>query len=73
VLDRDGAFLLASDAIPIEACLRGRYSPRNSWDAELFVASIDEMARLERDGARILFGHDDAQWAGMHKGEAFYA
>jgi N-acyl homoserine lactone hydrolase len=73
VLDRDGAFLLASDAIPIEACLRGRYSPRNSWDAELFVASIDEMARLERDGARILFGHDDAQWAGMRKGEAFYA
>jgi N-acyl homoserine lactone hydrolase len=73
VLDQDGAFLLASDAIPVEACLRQRYSPRNSWDADLFVASVDEMARLEQAGAQVLFGHDDAQWRAVRKGEAFYA
>jgi glyoxylase-like metal-dependent hydrolase (beta-lactamase superfamily II) len=72
-LDADGAFVLASDAIPVEACLTERYSPRNSWDAELFLAAIDEMARLQAGGARVLFGHDDAQWRSLRTGEAFYA
>jgi N-acyl homoserine lactone hydrolase len=73
VLGQDGAFVLASDAIPVEACLTGRYAPRNSWDADLFVRSIEEMARLEGEGAKILFGHDDAQWRTLRTGEAFYA
>jgi glyoxylase-like metal-dependent hydrolase (beta-lactamase superfamily II) len=73
VLDRDGAFVLASDAIPVEACLTERYSPRNSWDADLFVAAVDEMARLQQDGATILFGHDDKQWNAVRKGPDFYA
>jgi glyoxylase-like metal-dependent hydrolase (beta-lactamase superfamily II) len=73
VLDRDGAFLLASDAIPVQACLTERYAPRNSWDAKQFVAALDEMARLQGDGAQILFGHDDAQWRTLRQGAAFYA
>jgi N-acyl homoserine lactone hydrolase len=72
VLDRDGAFVLASDAVPVSACLEQRYAPRNSWDIERAVSAIDEIARLGDDGATVVFGHDDAQWRDLRKGAEFY-
>ena len=72
VLDRSGAFVLASDAIPVRACLLERYAPRGAWDVGDFLSSIDEIARLERNGATVLFGHDDAQWNALRKGSVFY-
>lgn len=73
VLDRDGAFVLASDAIPVQACLDQRYSPKVTWDHDQSARVLDEVARLQTDGATVLFGHDDAQWQGLRKGEQFYA
>jgi N-acyl homoserine lactone hydrolase len=72
VLDRDGAFVLASDAAPVRANLDERYAPRNSWNADLALAAIEELLRLERDGATILLGHDDAQWRSLRTGAEFY-
>ncbi len=71
-LDRDGAFLLAADALPVRACLDGRYAPRNSWDADLALRSIEEIARIEQRGVTILMGHDDAQWRSVRTGAAYY-
>jgi glyoxylase-like metal-dependent hydrolase (beta-lactamase superfamily II) len=71
-LDRDGAFVLASDAAPVRANIDERYAPRNSWDADQALAAIEEIARLERGGATILLGHDDAQWRSLRTGAAFY-
>jgi len=73
VLGTDGPFLLASDAVPVAATLRERYVPTNTVDRDLFVASLDTIARFERDGATVLFGHDDAQWQSLRKGPDFYA
>lgn len=72
VLDREGPFLLASDAAPVEASLRGRTVPLGTWDAELYLASLEAIASLEADGATVLFGHDDAQWRSVRTGAAFY-
>ena len=72
VLDRAGAFLLASDAAPVEASLRGGYAPANTVDADLYLASLATIAEIERAGATILFGHDDAQWRTLKTGAACY-
>ena len=71
VLD-DHAFLLASDAIAVRRNLLDRVTPRVTWNADLALAAIDEIARLERDGATVIFGHDDAQWRSLRTGEASY-
>jgi N-acyl homoserine lactone hydrolase len=73
VLDQDGAFVIASDAVPVRAVLDQRYAPKNSWDADLTLRGLDEISRLQRDGATVIFGHDDAQWVEVRKGEAFYS
>jgi N-acyl homoserine lactone hydrolase len=72
VLDRDGAFLLASDAVPVSASLRKRYAPRNTRDVDQYLRSLDEISRLERGGAMVLFGHDDAQWRRVRRGADAY-
>lgn len=73
VLDRDGAFVLAGDSIPLQACLDQRYAPKVTWDHDLSARVFDEAARLQKDGATVLFGHDDAQWRDLRRGEQFYA
>lgn len=71
-LDRDGTFLLASDAAPVRAVIDERYAPRNSWDKDKAAAAVVEIARFEADGATILLGHDDAQWRTLRTGAACY-
>jgi glyoxylase-like metal-dependent hydrolase (beta-lactamase superfamily II) len=72
VLDRSGAFVLASDAVPVSRCLTERYAPRNTANVEAFMNSLDEIARLQKAGATVLCGHDDAQWRTMAKGAEVY-
>ena len=71
VLDRH-AFVLASDAVPVRPVLEKRYAPKATWDVEKSLRALDEIARLEAAGATVLFGHDDAQWRSLRKGEAYY-
>lgn len=73
VLPQSGAFVLASDAAPVAACLAERYAPRNSWDADLTVAALDDIARLQDKGATVIFGHDATQWATIRKGAQAFA
>ena len=42
--------------------LRQRRLPRNMYDREAMLASLDRLAALERSGARIFFGHDPEFW-----------
>jgi glyoxylase-like metal-dependent hydrolase (beta-lactamase superfamily II) len=71
-LDRDGPFVLASDAAAVRAHIDQRYVPRNTWNAELALVAIEELARMEQGGATILLGHDDAQWRSLRTGVDYY-
>lgn len=71
-LERSGAFLLASDAVPMRATLDQDISPRNSWSADLFHQSLDEVRRIEAKGAAVICGHDEAQWRSLRKGADAY-
>jgi N-acyl homoserine lactone hydrolase len=73
VLDRDGAFVLASDAVAVRAHLDQRYAPKNTWNADRAMASIEAIARLQQDRATVLFGHDAEQWNSLRTGAEFYA
>ncbi len=71
-LDRSGAFLLASDALSIRESLDREIMPRNTWNADVCFRSFAEIRKIEADGARVICGHDDAQWQGLRKGVEFY-
>lgn len=72
VLERHRTFVLASDSIAVRAHLDERFTPKNTWDADKGLASIDRIAGLQKDGATVLFGHDAEQWATLRKGADFY-
>ncbi|KHK90319.1 N-acyl homoserine lactonase family protein [Novosphingobium malaysiense] len=72
-LDEAGEFLIASDAIAVEANLTEGYAPKNSWDLEKANIAIEELRKIGERGAQIIFGHDDAQWNRLRKGADFYA
>ena len=71
-LDKDGSFLLVSDAVPMKANLDLELNPKNTWNPDISIASMGEVRRIQAQGSQILFGHDDEQWQSMRKGPAFY-
>jgi glyoxylase-like metal-dependent hydrolase (beta-lactamase superfamily II) len=71
-LDRDGPFLLASDAISLRQSLDTDNAPRNTWNVEALLKSFEEVRRIEKDGATIICGHDDQQWQSLRKGNLGY-
>jgi glyoxylase-like metal-dependent hydrolase (beta-lactamase superfamily II) len=71
-LDRDGCFLLASDAVSLRENLDTDTSPRNTWNAEALLNSYGEIRRIEKSGATVICGHDDAQWQSLRKGGEAY-
>jgi N-acyl homoserine lactone hydrolase len=71
-LDRDGSFLLASDAVSLRANLDADTAPRNTWNVDALLNSFGEIRRIEKSGATIVCGHDDAQWQSLRKGPEAY-
>lgn len=71
-LDRCCQFLLASDTVSLRVSLDRHIAPRNTWNAEALLKSLDEVRRLERGGATVLCGHDAQQWATLRKGADAY-
>ncbi len=71
-LDRDGPFLLASDAVSLRTSLDAGIVPKNTWNVDLHHRSIAEIRRIEAGGATVLCGHDDAQWQTLRKGVDAY-
>jgi glyoxylase-like metal-dependent hydrolase (beta-lactamase superfamily II) len=71
-LDSGGDYLLASDALSIRENLDRDIIPRNTWNAERCAQSFAEIRRIEAAGARIICGHDAAQWDGLRKGPDAY-
>jgi N-acyl homoserine lactone hydrolase len=71
-LDRDGSFLLASDAVSLRANLDADTAPRNTWNAEALLKSFAEIRRIEKAGSTVICGHDDAQWQSLRKGTDAY-
>lgn len=57
-----GEIVLAADSCYFCRTLRERRLPQNVYDREAMHASLDRLARLEKSGARIFFGHDGDFW-----------
>ncbi|WP_298102157.1 N-acyl homoserine lactonase family protein [Bradyrhizobium sp.] len=71
-LDRDGQFLLASDSVSLRQLLDADMAPRNTWNIDQQLKSFAEVRRIERAGATVVCGHDDAQWQSLRKGAEGY-
>jgi N-acyl homoserine lactone hydrolase len=57
-----GEIVLAADSCYFCRTLREKRLPQNVYDREAMLASLDLLARLEANGARIFFGHDSEFW-----------
>ena len=71
-LERDGAFVLASDAAPLQVNIDTAIAPKNTWNMDLAVASLERLKTFRDGGDTIISGHDDAQWQGLRKCSEFY-
>jgi len=71
-LERTGQVLLASDTVSIRATLDIGILPKHTWNADALNKSLDEVRRIEADGATVICGHDAAQWASLRKGADAY-
>jgi glyoxylase-like metal-dependent hydrolase (beta-lactamase superfamily II) len=71
-LERDGQFLLASDAVSLRQSLDTDTAPRNTWNAEALLKSFEEVRWIEKSGAAVICGHDDGQWQCLRKGNRGY-
>jgi glyoxylase-like metal-dependent hydrolase (beta-lactamase superfamily II) len=71
-LDR-GEVVLAADACYFCQTLRERRLPRNMYDREAMLASLDRLEALEKSGARIYFGHDPEFWRSVPQAPAAIA
>ena len=67
-LENSGVFFLASDTVSLRATLDTGIIPRNTWNAEALKKSLAEVGRIEKSGAAVICGHDDAQWDTLRKG-----
>ena len=72
-LDESGEYLLASDAVAIEANLVEGYAPKNSWNMDKATTAITEIKAIGQRGAKVIYGHDDTQWQALRKGAEHYA
>jgi len=70
--DRSGKFLLASDTVSLRDSIDRDVLPRNIWNAEALTKSLAEIKRIQKQGATVLCGHDDAQWQTLRKGADAY-
>jgi N-acyl homoserine lactone hydrolase len=71
-LKRDGMFLLAADSLSLRGNLDQGIVPKNTWDREQCLRSFERIREIEREGAAIICGHDDAQWKSLRKGDDYY-
>ena len=71
-LGRSGVFFLASDSAPLQSNLDREQMPRNMWNAALASQSMTEIRKIESGGAKVLFGHDDAQHQTLRTGLEYY-
>ena len=72
-LERDGTFVLAADAAPLQASIDTGTPPKNTWNMELATSALAELKRMREAGETVVSAHDDEQWRRLRKGAAFYA
>lgn len=71
-LDRDGTFVLASDAAPLQSGIETGIPPKNTWDMNQAADALLELKKRRDAGEVIVSGHDDAQWKKLRKAGEFY-
>jgi len=71
-LDRDGVFLLASDAAPLQFHIDCGQPPRNTWNLDLAANALTRLRKFRDRGETVISAHDDQQWQQLRKGAAFY-
>lgn len=65
-LERDGTFLLASDAAPMMRHVDEGCAPKNTWNLDLATKALLTIRAMKDTGTTVICGHDDVQWQELH-------
>jgi len=60
--DGGGMLVLCADACYMRRALEEHLLPPFAFDREAQLSSMDSLAGMESEGARLIFGHDSDQW-----------
>lgn len=71
-LERDGTFVLASDAAPLQSCIDTGVPPKNTWNMDLAAAALVQLKAWRDAGETVVSAHDDKQWSQLRKATEFY-
>ncbi|KQX43174.1 MULTISPECIES: N-acyl homoserine lactonase family protein [Ensifer] len=71
-LERDGTFILASDAAPLQKNIDDGIAPKNTWNMDLAEQALGRLKTFRDGGDTVISGHDDTQWQTLRKGTEFY-
>jgi len=66
-LYRDGTFILASDAAPLQMNIDEGVAPKNTWNMDLAAAALAQLKAFRDKGETVISGHDDRQWKMLRK------
>lgn len=72
-LEKDGTYILASDAAPLQANIETCVAPKNTWDMEKATTALQRLKEFRDQGTTVISGHDEVQWQGLRKGLEYYA
>ncbi len=71
-LEKNGTYLIASDAVALERNLQHDEAPLNAWNSDQLRASYETVRAEQTRGSKIICGHDDNQWQRLSNGAQVY-
>lgn len=67
-----GRMVLAADSVPVRENLSSGYLPGACWDNDMAARSIGKLQRMEREGLKIILGHDLASFKELKIAPDYY-
>ena len=71
-LPKSGRIVLAGDAVQVAANLSEGILPGICWNSEMAVRSIEKLQHMQKEGMRIVLGHDPVSWKDLKIAPDFY-
>lgn len=71
-LYNSGKIVLASDTVPMLENLNNGAIPKNIWNREALIQSVNRLKEMQHQGALIICGHDPRQWDDLLRTPNYY-
>lgn len=71
-LPESGKIVLAGDAVLVAANLKEGLLPGICWNGEMAARAIEKLQHMEKEGMKIITGHDPESWKDLKIAPEYY-